>query len=1357
MDKTNESFLVERTCTKIIPSSQEPVRCPLAEYRMQSAYVLLGDPGAGKTKTFEQEATKSGGKYIKARDFATFEPSAEFQNEIWFIDGLDEMRAGGDDGRTPLDQIRRHLEKLGRPHFRLSCREADWLGASDAEALERVSKDGKIVALHLDPLTEQDIGEILRNNASISDAEGFVGQARHHGLGELLRNPQTLNLLVQAVGNKQWPQNRREVYEMACQQLVRESNREHRQGKRDKLIPDGTLLDAAAYLCAVQLLSGLAGYARDDDAINSSYTGLQGFANPTDLPLIAALKTNLFQGDGEDRLIPIHRSVAEYLGARYIANAIKNRSLPISRVLALITGDDGGVVTDLRGLSAWLSVHCPIGRALLTERDPLGVVLYGDVKHFPPDDKKRILDAMHGEARRYPWFRSDDWSSPPFGALGTIDMAPAFKQILASYSREDADQALLDCVLDAIRHGEPMPMLAESLNNVARDASYWPRIRKNALEALVCVAPDNTFQLLKFAKDIQAGAVEDRDDELLGTLLRQLYPNIISPERILEYLHPQKARDLLGAYFMFWIRELPKATPKDDLAILLDQFVQRRNTLEPLLDEQQLNRMVGESLTHGLTAHGDAIADERLYDWLGVGLDKYAHARLEQEDAKCIAQWFEARPARYKAMLIHGAAVCSGHKDMRNCLYDCLVRLYGATPPSDIASWYLARAAADQQSDLAQYYFEQAVYRLRQQDGQQDLTSQSLEFLDTWIKTHPSFQQWLEPFITCPLNDWQQEHAISDRDSKVEQRKKKNEWINYFRKHLAVIRDGSAPPAILHDLARTYKGLQYEARGDTPQERLAAFLDADKELMAAAYDGFRHVLARKDLPTIAEIVDLGVKGRMHFIREPCLVGMDELYQTDPSGAMKLDDAVLSRLLAFRLTDDTGNNPGWFTALLQQRPALVAEVLIAYVLPMLRAKKDHVAALYAVAYDHAYADVARLVLPSLLEGFPLRASKNQLANALDPLMKAALHYLDRTALAQFIARKLELKSLDSAQRVYWLACGLAMAPEIYEARLMQYIGKNEVRRNYLARFFHSRRERWTPDVASLPDTTIALLIELFAPDCSPERPTGAHWVSPAMEKADLVRSLVNTLGGDTSEIASQELERLLALPNLSDWHNALRGALHSQRIARRKASFSRLGSIEVSRTLANLEPASAADLAALAFDHLRDIARKIRDGSTNDYRQYWSYDTSNKKLSNPKPENDCRDALLSDLNERFGKLNIETQREGNYADDKRADIKVSFCGADRFNVPIEIKRDRHPDLWSAIGKQLIARYVRDPGTDGHGIYLVFWFGGDKMPPPPDGRKPRSANELEARLRSFLVPDEKYQIQICVIDCSLPIVR
>ena len=224
--------------------------------------------------------------------------------------------------------------------------------------------------------------------------------------------------------------------------------------------------------------------------------------------------------------------------------------------------------------------------------------------------------------------------------------------------------------------------------------------------------------------------------------------------------------------------------------------------------------------------------------------------------------------------------------------------------------------------------------------------------------------------------------------------------------------------------------------------------------------------------------------------------------------------------------------------------------------------------------------------------------------------------------------------------------------------------------------------------------------------------------------------------------------------LAHWRNELRGALHSQRIARRKATFRKLSATDVDRTLANLQPASAADLAALTLDHLRDIAGKIRNGNTDDYEQYWSYDEKNRKLVNPRPENDCRNVLLSDLQERLGRLGIDAQRESSRADNKRADILISYGGVNGFNIPIEAKKDDNPDLWRAIHEQLVPKYVRDPGAGGHGIYLVFWFGGKGMKPPLDGAKLRSAAELETRLRQTLTPEESHRIQVCVIDCALP---
>ena len=1351
MSEIAKPYLVRRTCTRKSDKRDEHGSHPLESYRKLPAYVLLGDPGAGKTAAFEKEAEESGGKYIKARVFAAFTPSAEDKGKTLFIDALDEMRAGQGDGWTSLAQVGKRLEELACPHFRLSCREADWLGESDSAALKRVSPNGDVVALHLDPLSNSDVIEILHHKDSVTDPDEFVRKAGEHRLGELLHNPQTLNLLVEAVGENEWPQSRKEIYEMACQQLVREESRAHRDAKREKHHSPETLLNAAGYLCAIHLLSGIAGFALDEDASSDQHYYWNELTAHK-FPLLLALKSNLFQKDGEEQRIPVHRSVAEYLGARYLAAGVEYGGLPFGRILALMTGEDGGMVPDLRGFAAWLAVHCRTGRPDLIERDPLGVVLYGDVRNFVVDDKRLILNALKNEAQRYPWFRSQDWTSPPFGALGTMDMELAFREILVSPSRTEADQALLDCVLDAIRHGDPLPLLSEPLEAVVRDASYWPVVRTNAARALMHAMPEGSSKLLKLAEDIRAGEVEDREDELLGSLLRKLYPSYIPPEQILDYLHKPKNDSLIGNYFMLWAHEIPELTAIGDLPLLMDQLVQKHSNLRKIWREHQLNRMAGELLIRGLEAHGDNISDVRLYDWLGVGLDEYEHTLLEREHSERVANWFANRPSRYKAIIERGATLCADQENIWYCMSQCTMRLHGS-PPADLGIWYLQKAALESKKELAHYYFDQAVHMLIRDGGQQVLTPSALEFIESWTNAYPIFQPWLEWFTSCPIGEWQQEHAIQDRERNIERKKQKVERVGFYRKHLTAIRDGSAYPQILHDLAQAYNGLIYEATGETPRERLEDFLDGDKELVEAAYSGFRHILDRNGLPTVSEIVELELKGKMHYVRTPCLVGINELFQSNPTDAMQLNDTILSSLLAFRFTYDIGENPEWVNALVQSRPALVAEVLVAYALPKLRAGNEHISGLYPLAYNDIYSEIASIALPLLLEGFPLRARKQQLGNALDPLLKGALHYLDKKMLASIIEHKIELGSMDAAQRVYWLACGLIINPATYAAKLFQYVGKSKPRRNQLAGFLHDRWERGFP-YAAMPEAVLSLLIELLLPICTPERPEGVHWVSPSMNTADLMRSFINKLGGNPSEIAARELERLLALPSLTHWHTTLRGAVHDQRIARRKATFRKLSVEEAAHTLDNLQPANAADLAALTFDHLRDIARKIRDGSTDDYGQYWSYDESNKKLDKPKPENECRNALLSDLQERLGRLCIDAQRESSRADNKRADILISYGGANGFNVPVEAKKDDNPDLWRAIHEQLIPKYIRDPGADGHGIYLVFWFGGKGMKPPLDGKKLRSASELEERLRQTLTQEESHRIQICVIDCSLP---
>ena len=181
------------------------------------------------------------------------------------------------------------------------------------------------------------------------------------------------------------------------------------------------------------------------------------------------------------------------------------------------------------------------------------------------------------------------------------------------------------------------------------------------------------------------------------------------------------------------------------------------------------------------------------------------------------------------------------------------------------------------------------------------------------------------------------------------------------------------------------------------------------------------------------------------------------------------------------------------------------------------------------------------------------------------------------------------------------------------------------------------------------------------------------------------------------------------------------------------------------------PANAADLAALLMDLLQKLGEEIRKSDADDWGKYWNVDSYGRPVD-PRHESRCRNTLLSDLRERLPE-GVSAWREGQHPNDKRDDIWVS--GHD-FRVPVEVKKNTNRRLWSALRKQLIAQYASTLGSDGYGIYLVFWFGREYTQPPPSGGRPAGPGELSERLaaEANLSPVEAHKISICVIDVSQP---
>ena len=489
---------------------------------------------------------------------------------------------------------------------------------------------------------------------------------------------------------------------------------------------------------------------------------------------------------------------------------------------------------------------------------------------------------------------------------------------------------------------------------------------------------------------------------------------------------------------------------------------------------------------------------------------------------------------------------------------------------------------------------------------------------------------------------------------------------------------------------------------------------------------------------------------MHFIREACLAGMEERYKSDPSQVLNLHDTVLEKAVAFQYTYSS-NEQAWFKVCVSNRPNIVANVLIKHVTMQVKAKKEHINGLYPLAHDEEYESVAHLAVAPLLRAFTSRVNKKLASSALRDLLKAALRYMKDEELKCIVNEKLTVRRMDVTQRIYWLATGIVVDFYQYEAALNMFIGRSNHRRQILASFFNDSHDRWIIR-DGINESCLSYLIRMFAPICSPKWPEGGGWVSQDMQTTDFVRALLNRLSGIPTQAAYKEIQHLLEDSNLSSWHRALRHALHTQRVSYREATFCRPTVQEVCETLGNRSPANAADLAALTTEHLRELAIEIRHSNTDQYKQFWNLGKYDRPIC-PRSENTCRDSILARLKDRLIRFGIGADPEGQYADDKRADIRVSYTTTNSsMATPIEIKRDSHRDLWSAISDQLIDLYTRDPESRGRGIFLAFWFGGKGMPTSPNGNKPTTAAELEELLVELVPEDKKELISVCVIDCA-----
>ncbi len=1383
------SFTVDRTCTELRPGSDGRVERGesglLRTFGSLDAYVLLGDPGAGKTTEFKRECRALGeaAEYVSARNFIRLdlESHSEWQDKTLFIDGLDEMRAGAVDSRVPLDEIRNRLERLGRPRFRISCREADWLGDNDRRSLEAVSCSGDITVLRLDPLSQEAVTELLRSPGLGVAAEGFPEEARTRGIGALLGNPLTLRLLADAFRHGGgWPASRLETFETACRQLAIEENEEHRVGSVPQ--PAQTVLDTAGYLCALLLLSGMSGCSLAPDVERSAFVSLDAIVGRPEHHsrngLKNALATRLFAPVGDRAFGPVHRLVAEFLAGRYLADLIR-RGLPARRVVGLMVGgSDGRVVTVLRGLSAWLAAHPGKARRRLIETDPVGVGIYGDISGFTTDDKVALLQSLAEFAVEAP-LSGHQWrddrrgegrydSTWAFRSLVSADMAPAIKELLRTRGGGVTSDRTIEFLLDLLSEVdwsevEPLAVVTPNVEMILRGDTTVPRVRRRALDAYLRLDPAGDAKadtLAWLLEAVGSGEVPDPGTSLRGTLLTLLYPNTIAPSQVWRYFLSPDGPDGVGGFSQFWSTTLIERSSGRDVAELLDALHADAARLIPELDESQFEDLPIQLLERGLDAFGGSVELERLDNWLCT-VGRLLVTSLPGDRAGGVRAWLEARPDTQTDLYVRW--LIRRNKSPRGAVDDhwrCSA-LFESKLPSDFGLRCLDQAIAITDTDpavavelLSESYrslhdparaeglsLEVLVERTR---GRQELAQHIDELSRPKSGVEPADQDRHSDYQAA-LDELEARRA----QARDEQRQRREEWADLVRAHETELRENRFAPPGLDALAKAYFGLFVGIdQRLAPRSRIVEFIGGDRSLVDIVMAGLREAVTRDDVPAAERTVSLHRESKHAWLAYPVLASLHLLNKEDPARLDGLDDAVKRNALAIHYCVPLGLVPArWHDRWLRENPELVLEVLYECAVVAIRAGDDVPPGLNDLDGVTGYDDRVRDVRLRLLRAFPTRGSQKQLG-VLDRMLADVAEYPAGSALQDLISRKLASKSMTIAQRARWVAVEALLSPGSGFPHLKAWLGGSDRRIRHLAEFFRNISARFWQILDARGDpTALADTIEILGHTYHPLSGSGLQTLE--MDASDRLSSLIDRLGSLAGDEAQRALRHLVDDPQLAAWKDRLTWSLERQRVIHRDASYRHPTLEEVQSTLSDQAPANVADLAALLVERLHDIAADVRGGNSNLWRQFWNEDEY-RGLAAPKHENSCRDALLQAL-KGWLPSEVDAVPEGSYAADKRADIRV---GRGTFNVPIEIKKNSHIDLWNALRGQLLDRYTTDPATSGFGIFLVLWFGEGETKRPPDGGRPSTTAELTQRLEKVLTPDEARKVSVVVIDVTKP---
>jgi len=884
----NRKLLIENNERETVRSSDHEL------LQLDGPAIILGEPGMGKTQLMRYLGKLANVEPVSAIRFMNAkDPLALLQpNRPLIIDGLDEAmaRREGD----AVDRILAQLETAGNPKFIISCRAREWENRTARNLTQIYGREPTICILQ--KLSRHDAEELLKSNYPKVDPSKVINHLNDVNLADLYTNPLTLGLLgTVAQVDDELPKSKGTLFKRVSEIIWAEHDEDRSETDLSKLTTEGALASAGAIFASLLLSGkenvffGSAAHARSEDLLIWEIEKLPNGSNPRTI-----LTSKLFVSMGSTRAKPIHKVIAEFLGAQWLAQNASTQKIQRRLLDELSVG--GTIPSSLRGLFAWLAYHSSAMAPHIIYADAYGILRYGDADNLSPREAEVLFDALIALAKDDPYFRANDWDKRTAAGLMIPSLKGPIRRIISSSESNDHLRFLL---VEGIRDTLLAAELSDDLEAIMMSTAHYYREREDSVSALLSIKDELFWQ--KTIESLQKKADEDstrlamriigfvgygKFDDL--TVVRSIFFEL----GLLFQPIPKEKTDRLSKirHYANIADEIEAVRIKPVLVLLTDYMADLVSSNE-WEDQNALLELVCRLLIVGIEKKQISSDDASdVWHWLGVFERAYHFHRDTLKDLSVkIRQEHELR----RAVQRHALFETREDETFRRFEYDLQHRLVGLAGRLDDVVYWLKYCAEQDNTDIGTQNDWYELICMGRIDGKID----GDVFLAAQAFVRGNKQVAQDKALNPPKAAWQ----IKQEKRKTKKRRKDKIRLAITRKSFEgcedEIRNGDLS-SILRP-AKAYLGCYSDLdRELAPVDRVSIWLG--ENLCEAVLTGFEAVLRREDIPTLDDFACGEAKGTIYNYSYPIMAAFAERYQKNIGVAdLPIDICKIGLLLAQR--------------------------------------------------------------------------------------------------------------------------------------------------------------------------------------------------------------------------------------------------------------------------------------------------------------------------------------------------------------------------------------------------------------------------------------------------------------------------